>query len=220
MKINEIFTSISGEAARAGLPVIFIRTHGCNLRCSYCDTMYAVEGDDYRETTPSDIVEICNDLGIKRIVITGGEPLLQADMPQLVDMLCDGGYEVEIETNGAIDLNVFHDKLKTKCTGSLSYTMDYKTLSSNMTGLMKKENLSFLGEQDVIKFVVGSLDDLQQARSLYLNNKIEAQVFVSPVFGCIEPCDIVNFILQNNLHEWRIQLQLHKLIYPVDMRGV
>ena len=220
MKINEIFTSISGEAARAGLPVIFIRTHGCNLRCSYCDTMYAVEGGEYTEMTPLQILEKCKSYNIKRVVLTGGEPLLQQDMPELVDLLCNNGFEIEIETNGAVDLNAFHDKLTTKDTRLLSYTMDFKTESSLMSDKMITSNLSFLGTQDVIKFVVGSIEDLQQAFTVWNDFNIEAQVFVSPVFGKIEPKDIVNFVLDNKLWNWRVQLQLHKIIYPVDMRGV
>ena len=220
MRINEIFQSRSGEAARAGYPVIFIRTYGCNLRCSYCDTMYALEGNDYRELAPEGIVAECYNYGTKRVVITGGEPLLQPDMPQLVDLLCNYGYEVEIETNGAVDLESFHNKLTTQRMDLLSYTMDYKTRSSNMSVNMKQENLKFLGSHDVIKFVVGSIEDLQQAYDVWKQNKVEAQVFVSPVFGKIEPKELVTFILTNNLHDWRVQLQMHKLIWPVDQRGV
>lgn len=220
MKINEIFKSISGEAARAGFPVIFIRTYGCNLRCSYCDTVYAIENGEYEEMTPEQILEWCQGDSIKRVVITGGEPLLQPDMPQLIDLLCDTGYEVEVETNGAVDLASFHNKLQTKRMDLLSYTMDYKTDSSLMSSYMLKENLEFLGVQDVIKFVVGSIADLQQACDVLSSNKVEAQVFVSPVFGNIKPKEIVEFVLQNKLYNWRVQLQLHKLIWPVDMRGV
>lgn len=220
MKVNEIFQSISGEAARAGYPVIFIRTYGCNLRCSYCDTMYALEGNDYREIALESIVAECSNYGTKRVVITGGEPLLQPDMPQLVDALCNYGYEVEIETNGAVDLESFHKKLTTQRMDLLSYTMDYKTLSSNMNNKMKQENLKFLSSQDVIKFVVGSIEDLQQAYDIWKQNEVEAQVFISPVFGKIEPKELVTFVLTNNLHDWRVQLQIHKLIWPVDQRGV
>lgn len=220
MRINEIFQSISGEAARAGYPVVFVRTYGCNLRCSYCDTMYALEGGEYTEMTPLQILEKCKSYNIKRVVLTGGEPLLQQDMPELVDLLCNNGFEIEIETNGAVDLNAFHDKLTTKDTQFLSYTMDFKTESSLMSDKMITSNLSFLGTQDVIKFVVGSIEDLQQAFAVWNDFNIEAQVFVSPVFGKIEPKDIVSFVLDNKLWNWRVQLQLHKIIYPVDMRGV
>ena len=220
MKINEIFKSISGEAARAGYPVIFIRTYGCNLRCGYCDTMYSVEGGEYKNMTPSQIVGECYNYGVKRVILTGGEPLIQPDAAELVDLLCDYGYEVEIETNGAVDLQVFHQKLKTKRIDLVSYTMDYKTLSSEMSGKMLASNLEFLGKKDVIKFVVGCREDLEQMDCVISNNEVNAQVFVSPVFGNIEPKEIVEYILDNNLSNCRVQLQLHKLIWDVNQRGV
>lgn len=220
MKVNEIFKSISGEASKAGFPVIFIRTYGCNLRCHYCDTMYAVEGGEYTLMTPAEILYKCAQLGVKRIVLTGGEPLIQPDAPELIDLLCNNGYEVEVETNGAVDLQVFHSKLTTKRIDLLSYTMDYKSMTSGMTEKMLPQNLEFLGTKDVIKFVVGSTEDLQQMHSIVQNNDIHAQVFVSPIFGDIEPKDIVEYILQNNLHNVRVQLQMHKLIWDVNQRGV
>lgn len=220
MKINEIFKSISGEAGRAGFPVIFIRTYGCNLRCGYCDTMYALEGGDYTQMTPQEILDRCNELGLKRVVFTGGEPLIQPDANELIDLLCNNGYEVEIETNGAVDLGAFHLGLKTKRLDLLSYTMDYKTLSSEMTHKMLRQNLEFLGCKDVIKFVVGCKEDLEQMDNILCNNEVRAQVFVSPVFGKIEPKEIVEFILDKGLTEVRTQIQLHKVIWDINKRGV
>lgn len=220
MKINEIFKSISGEASRAGFPVIFIRTYGCNLRCGYCDTMYAVEGGEYTQMTPAEILYKCLQLGLKRIVLTGGEPLIQPDAPELVDLLCDNGFEVEIETNGAVHLGTFHTKLKTTRKDLLSYTMDYKNHSSLMTDKMVVDNLEFLGTKDVLKFVVGSQEDLLQVKNIVQSNGLQCQVFVSPVFGQIEPRQIVEFILENELTEVRTQIQLHKVIWDVNKRGV
>lgn len=220
MKINEIFKSISGEAARAGFPVIFIRTYGCNLRCTYCDTMYAVEGGEYTVKTPKQILAECEELGVKRVVLTGGEPLIQPDASDLVDLLCDNGYEVEIETNGAVKLADFHLKLNTKNKYLLSYTVDFKSISSGMSNKMITDNLEFLGRNDVLKFVVGSKADLTQMKSIIHDYEILGQVFVSPIFGDIEPKEIVEFILENNLHNVRVQLQLHKFIWNVNERGV
>lgn len=220
MKINEIFKSISGEAARAGFPVIFIRTYGCNLRCTYCDSMYALEGGDYKVMTPQEILGECYNYGVKRVILTGGEPLLQPDAADLVNLLCDNGYEVEIETNGAINLATFHQKITTKRIDLLSYTMDFKSVSSGAAHQMKIENLEFLGSKDVLKFVVGSAHDLKQMRAILDTCEIKAQVFVSPVFGKIEPHEIVDFILQNNMKDVRMQLQIHKLIWDKDKRGV
>lgn len=220
MKINEIFKSISGEAARAGFPVIFIRTYGCNLRCTYCDSMYAIEGGDYITMNAEGILKECENLGLKRVILTGGEPLLQPDAPQVVDLLCNNGYEVEIETNGAVDLQEFHKKLTTKRNDLLSYTMDFKSLSSGMVHKMLTDNFEFLTSKDVVKFVVGSQHDLEQMKAILDSCDVWAQVFVSPVFGEIEPADIVQFVLDNNLINVRVQLQIHKIIWDKDKRGV
>lgn len=220
MKINEIFKSISGEAGRAGFPVIFIRTYGCNLRCGYCDTMYAVEGGEYTLMTPAEILYKCKEFGIKRVVLTGGEPLIQQDAADLINLLCDNGFDVEVETNGAVDLQKFHQKINTKRIDLLSYTMDYKTLSSEMTHKMLKQNLEFLGTKDVIKFVVGCKEDLEQMDNILCNNEVKAQAFVSPVFGKIQPHEIVEFVLEKGLTEVRTQIQLHKVIWDINKRGV
>lgn len=220
MKINEIFKSISGEAARAGFPVIFIRTYGCNLRCTYCDSMYALEGGDYKVMTPEEIVGECYNYGTKRVVFTGGEPLLQPDAPELIDLLCNYGYEVEIETNGAVDLQEFHKKLTTKRNDLLSYTMDFKSIASGMSHKMLTSNFEFLTSKDVVKFVVGCQQDLEQMKAILDSCKVCAQVFVSPIFGQIEPADIVKFVLDNDLHNVRTQLQIHKIIWDKDKRGV
>lgn len=219
MKINEIFKSISGEAARAGYPVIFIRTYGCNLRCGYCDTMYAVEGGEYTVMTPAQILYECLQLGVKRVVLTGGEPLIQPDAGQLIDLLCDNGFEVEVETNGAVDLGAFHLGLKTNRIDLLSYTMDYKTAGSGMIDKMVHGNLTFLGPKDVLKFVVCE-GDLRDVKAILRTFDIQAQVFISPIFGQIEPKQIVEFILENKLYNCRVQLQMHKFIWDVNQRGV
>lgn len=225
MKVNEIFKSISGEAANAGYPTIFIRTYGCNLRCSYCDSMYALEGGEYKQMTPQEILEECLKLNVKRVIFTGGEPLIQPDASQLVDLLCDNEFTVEIETNGSVDLKAFHNKLKTHKTASISYTMDYKSISSDMSHKMLDSNLAFLNSRDCLKFVVGSWKDLEQMNSVLTLHelsfgKVKAQVFVSPIFGKIEPADIVNYILKNGLNYIRVQLQIHKIIWNPDKRGV
>lgn len=223
MKINEIFKSISGEAAFAGLPCIFVRTYGCNLRCTYCDTMYAVEGGEFTQMTPHEVLEECNKLGPKHVILTGGEPLIQPDMPDLIWLLTRNGYSVEIETNGAVNLQQFHDKLTLSMLelSKLTYTMDYKSFSSGMAYKMVRSNLEFLGNNDVIKFVVGCMEDLEQMEILLDNNKdIMAKVFVSPVFGQIEPEQIVQFLLDKKLYNVRVQLQMHKLIWDKNKRGV
>ena len=138
MLINEIFSSIDGEGIRTGFPVTFIRTYGCNLLCSYCDTLYAVdpqtEEDKQNAFTSMEIDEIlekCIELKNRKITFTGGEPLIQKDAPELVARLLEEGFEVNIETNGAVDLREFNDKLidvlsDDELLNKMIYTLDYK----------------------------------------------------------------------------------------------
>lgn len=216
MKINEIFRSISGESKFAGAPAIFIRTFGCNLLCSFCDSLYAVQGADYKEMSIDDIMKEISQYDCKRIILTGGEPLIQQDSTDLISTLLENDYFVEIETNGAVNLEPYIDKFGDN--ENLLYTMDWKCPSSNMNSKMLANNLELLGSEDVVKCVVGSQEDLNEMERIV--KQTEAQVFVSPVFGKIDPKDIVQYVLDNNLNTVRCQLQLHKYIWPVDMRGV
>lgn len=215
MKVNEIFYSISGESIDAGYPTIFIRTYGCPLRCSYCDSSYSWSGNEYKEMSIMEIMEeIRKYYPCRKVILTGGEPLLQEDWKDLVYVLCEDGYSVEIETNGSLPLD---RNIPCNC----KYTMDWKSISSGMSDRMLEDNLSMLRGKDTLKFVVGTQEDLEQAKSVM--DKIlykSVNIFFSPIFGQIEPKEIVKFILDNNLIRCRIQLQLHKFIWPVDQRGV
>ena len=207
-------------------------TNACNLHCSYCDTLYAVDpqteedkANAYVSMTPEEILEKCCEFNLNKITFTGGEPLIQKDAPELVAALLDNGYEVNIETNGAVDLTVFEEKLvdilqDDSLLNNLIYTLDYKCPTSGMEDKMIMENLGFLIDSDVLKFVVGSQGDLDKMKAILEEYTPTAQVFVSPVFGQIEPKDIVEYVLANNLQEVRVQIQLHKIIWPVNMRGV
>ena len=212
MKINEIFRSISGEARDAGFPAIFIRTHSCLLRCSYCDSLYAVEGNDYKTMTVDEILEYISQWTTKRVVYTGGEPLIQKDALELIDKLVENGYQVEIETCGAVPI--------TKVVGreNIIVTMDWKCPSSNMRDKMLEDNLQLLQQTDTLKFVVGSKEDLDEMREV--SQRTAAQCFASPVFGKIEPKEIVEYMLENNLDNIKAQIQLHKVIYDPEERGV
>lgn len=211
MKISEIFLSINGEGKFAGAPTIFVRVHGCNLRCSYCDSMYAVEGTDYTDMTVDDILEEVKLLSCNRVTLTGGEPLLQKDAIDLINVLIFNRYEVEIETNGAVDILNY-------VGSNTTITMDWKCPSSGMVDRMNQRNLAMLRSSDVLKFVVGSLEDLHEMKRV--SKQTQAQIFVSPVFGNIEPKDIVQYVLDNELYNVRVQLQLHKYIWDPDMKGV
>lgn len=213
MKVHEIFKSIEGEGIRTGYPVTFIRLYGCNLRCSYCDTQYSCTGGDYTEMTMKEILNSVADLKVKRITITGGEPLIHMSIGYLVDTLIARGYEVNIETNGSVDIYNY-------LTTSAIITMDYKAPSSGMEHMMSLYNLKQLRKQDVLKFVVGDLNDLNKMYQILYDYDPQCNIFVSPIFGKIEAVDIVEFLLKNGLKHVRVQLQLHKIIWDPSKRGV
>ena len=211
MKVVEIFKSIDGEGIRVGYPVTFIRLAGCNLRCNYCDTKYSYENEKFTEMTPQEIYNQVYKLGGKRITLTGGEPLIHKDVKVLVDLLIQKGYEVNIETNGSVDITLFLDK-------HTIITMDYKCASSDMEDKMLLDNISKLRKQDVLKFVVSDDNDLDTVQRIYQNTK--ATVYISPVFGRIEPKQIVEYMLEHNMENCRVQVQLHKIIWNPEERGV
>lgn len=210
MKVNEIFYSIEGEGIRAGMPCTFIRLFGCNLNCSYCDTRYACEGDDFKYMSIAEILDEVKKIGCPNVTVTGGEPLMHDGIRSLLLSLAAEGYKVNVETNGTFIPEV----------GNVIYTIDFKTKSSGMSECMKLDAFKALDKDDVIKFVVGSQEDLGQALSFIGQNDIKAQVFVSPIFGKIELVDIANFLTEHKLHNWRMQLQMHKYIWNPETRGV
>lgn len=226
MKVNEIFSSIDGEGSRTGYPVTFIRLFDCNLRCSYCDTMYAVEGSDYRDMTIEEILEALKRQGLSRITLTGGEPLLHdQEVFPLLEALIQNGYKVNVETNGAVSLAPF-ESLRQQTQDrpeSFFYTLDYKSLSSGMNQAMKLDNFNYLRSFDVLKFVVGSQEDLEDMERVVrhvLPRECPAEIYVSPVFGQIEARELVDYILQHKLENVRVQLQMHKYIWNPNERGV
>lgn len=216
MKVVEIFESIDGEGIRVGLPVTFIRLHGCNLRCSYCDSLYACDGDNYTEMSIEDILKKVKELNHKLITLTGGEPLIHPDVQYLIYALSKAGYLINIETNGAVDIKPVIKKR------GMIVTLDYKCPSSKMESKMILDNLTLLRKSDVLKFVVGSKEDLEKAKEVILKYELQGKcnIYFSPVFGNIEPREIVEFILENHLEKVRMQLQIHKFIWDPDKRGV
>lgn len=231
MKVCEIFKSIEGEGLRTGEAAVFVRLHGCNLRCSYCDSMYAVEGNDYKQMSVDDIVDAIvayrAESGVQCVTLTGGEPLLHAGVDELLQILCDKGFKVNIETNGTVPC---------KCQNShLFYTMDWKCKSSGMSDKMRIENLATLSHNDVLKFVVGSTEDLTEAEEVVAQlakiKKTHTQgtesrmphIYVSPVFGTLEYTSIVEWMLSSRImteNNARFQVQLHKVVWNPDKRGV
>jgi len=216
LKVVEIFSSIEGEGIRAGELCTFIRLAGCNLRCSYCDTPYAQEDDnDSKIMHPDEIVAKCVDLGNTNITVTGGEPLIHPHIMDLLGFLCASSFMVNVETNGSMPIAKY--KVSPAFEQTLFFTMDYKCKSSGMNKQMDKNAMKDLGPFDVLKFVVGNREDLEQ--SLKFKDYV-CYKYLSPVFGQIEPKEIVEFMKENNLQDYRLQVQLHKIVYPPEMRGV
>ena len=200
MKVVEKFTSINGEGTRAGELAVFVRFKGCNLRCSYCDTMWANEPDcQYKEETPEEILNYVLGTGIRNVTLTGGEPLLQKDIRELIHLLLQAGLQVEIETNGAVNLP-----------------------SSGCEEYMITENMELLEKNDTVKFVCGSQEDLLKALDVIQTYDLinRCHVYLSPVFGSIEPVQIVEFMLKHQLNGVRLQIQMHKVIWDPNERGV
>ena len=216
-KVNEIFLSIDGEGYRTGLPVVFIRLYGCNLNCSYCDTRYSCEQQEYKEMSLYDILVEVLSYGVPRVTLTGGEPLIHSGVKDLIVSLVANDIEVNIETNGAVDLDEF---IEFKYNSKVVFTMDYKCKSSGMEDKMILSNLEFLQPKDVIKFVVSNYNEMAKMEFILESSKCKAQPYVSPVFGAIEPKELVDYVLDNKLNNVKVQVQLHKIIWNPNERGV
>jgi 7-carboxy-7-deazaguanine synthase len=211
LEIKEIFKSIQGESTYVGLPCVFIRLAGCNLRCSFCDTPDAWENG--REMEIGDVLNQVGDLCAHLVEITGGEPLLQRETPELARLLCEEGHTVLVETNGSMDISVL-DKRVVRI-------MDLKCPSSGESEKMLLGNVGHLTALDQVKFVIGSRGDYDWAKDKILNLGLEGkcEILLSPAFGRIEPGQIVAWMLQDNLKA-RFQLQAHKYVWPPGTRGV
>ncbi len=214
-KINEIFYSLQGEGSRIGVPCVFVRLQGCNLRCSWCDTMYAVEMH-HPFTTMSDeeIIKQVTDYDCNFIEFTGGEPIIHKGIAELMSKFCDLGFNVAVETNGSVPL-LYIDKRIIKI-------MDIKCPESGEHNKFLVDNLNYLNRWDEIKFVVASVQDLAYTKEmieLHNLNSICDEILISPVTGKIEPKEIAEFILSNKL-KVRFQMQLHKIIWDKNARGV
>lgn len=233
MKIVEIFKSIEGEGIRTGRVCTFVRSFGCPLRCSYCDSMYANEKEPDQiilDLGVDEIVQECRNLKTPYVTLTGGEPLIQKDVNELIEKLLEEGFEVNIETSGACDISTVSEYLDGKKKGflmnNLIFTVDYKSYTSKCTGLMIMDNfIKYVKPADVVKFVVGTPQDLDQMKHIVeviKENRKELQphFFVSPIFGMIEPKDIVEYLKENDLFDIQFQMQIHKIIWDPNRRGV
>ena len=247
MNVIEIFASIDGEGSRQGLLTTFLRLHDCNIRCSYCDTTYSYGIDSvFTEMTAAEVANVIESLGNHRITITGGEPLLQeVAVVELIDelnrrnvqtmqdntsgqigstcingtdkfdkreMLNDSLYDFNIETNGTIVPSFQRE--------NVWFTYDYKTPSSLAEESMNVDIFKAATERDLIKFVVGSPEDLDCMRRIIEQYPTVAQIYVSPVWGQIEAVSIIDYMKAYNLQNVRFQLQIHKFVWDPDAKGV
>jgi len=212
LTINEIYHSIQGESTWAGRPCVFVRLTFCDLRCNYCDTEYAFyEG---KKQTLQDVIDAVAAFRCPLVEITGGEPLLQKNVLPLMSMLCDADYTVLLETSGAHDIS--------KVDPRVHRIMDLKTPSSGEVDKNLWSNIDYLTLRDEVKFVMGSREDYEWSRDIVQRYDLPSRcnaVLFSPIFGRIDPRQIVEWILADRLNV-RFQLQMHKFIWSPTQRGV
>jgi len=204
LRITEIFYSLQGESRTVGLPTVFIRLTGCPLRCQYCDTAYAFSGGEWMSIDT--ILEKTDAYKPKFITVTGGEPLAQSQCLTLLSALCDQGYQVSLETSGAMDI--------ANVDARVVVVMDLKTPGSGEQARNKLENLKHLRAQDQIKFVICDEQDYQWASEQLSRYQLAAscEVLFSPSYGQQNITELADWIVRDNLPV-RYQLQLHKLLW-------
>ena len=211
LKVNEIFYSIQGESTLAGKPCVFIRLTYCNLRCTYCDTEYAFyEG---KEMSIDSIMSEIRKFDCNLVEITGGEPLVQKGVYELIGLLCDNDYLTILETSGSLPIDEVDNRVK--------IIMDIKTPSSGMADKNLFENLDNLKRIDEIKFVIGNKEDYNWAKEIINKYNLikRFSVLMFPVYSVLENLSLATWILEDKLNV-RYQIQLHKYIWNPDMRGV
>ena len=210
--VNEIFFSIQGESVYAGCPCIFIRLTGCNMRCSYCDTQYAYEAGDIMQL--NEIIDRVSLFPCRLVEITGGEPLLQSDTPELISQLLSKGFRVLMETNGSLSIH----SVDSRCIKII----DIKCPGSGESHMCDMDNLLEMDAKDQLKFVICHREDY-----VYAKNKLEKipdkvpahHILFSPAADLMKPADLAAWILEDGLNV-RLQLQLHRTLWPDKDRGV
>jgi len=210
LKITEIFYSLQGESVNTGLPTVFVRLTGCPLRCRYCDTDYAFSGGQWQSI--EQVLEKIAVYNTRFITVTGGEPLAQKNCLSLLKVLCDKGYEVSLETSGALTME--------KVDPRVVKVMDIKTPASGESGRNLDSNLQYIGPRDQIKFVICNESDYDWSRSLLEEKKLDerCEILFSPSSGQMPAQSLAEWILRDQLPV-RFQIQLHKLLWG-DIPGV
>jgi 7-carboxy-7-deazaguanine synthase len=204
LKITEIFLSLQGEARDAGWPTVFVRLTGCPLRCQYCDTAYAFHGGEWRDIDAI-LAEVAG-YGVRHVCVTGGEPLAQKRCITLLQRLCDAGYDVSLETSGAIDIADVDPRV--------SRVLDIKTPGSMEVVRNRWENLPLLTARDQVKFVICDRADFDWARDIVAEHRLAdtCDVLFSPSYTQVAPRELADWIVAERLPV-RYQMQLHKLLW-------
>ncbi len=209
LKVHEIFCSIQGESGFAGWPCAFLRLSGCNLACSWCDTLYA--GDSYAAMSVEAAAEALLAHEVPLVELTGGEPLLAPETPALAARLADAGATVLVETNGSLDIGVLDPRVIA--------VMDVKCPGSGMEGRNDYANLDRLRPRDEVKFVLTNRDDYRFACDVAKRVWLRQTVHFSPVSGRLDPAELAAWMVEDRVRA-RLALQLHKYIWSPDARGV
>ena len=213
MKVNEIFYSIQGEGTAMGMPTVFLRLFACDLRCSWCDTMYAVEGTEFTDMTQEQVLSEISRYECKNVCITGGEPLIQRkELVPLAEELVNRGYRIVLETSG------HKEPPEIFGTDSCVISMDCKCPSSKMENKMDFSLFERLGKKDQLKFVIKDIEDYNYAKKVINSHKIRSSLIFQPVYGS-DLTWLGESVLQDKLHNVRVMPQLHKLMWG-EKKGV
>ena len=205
LRITEIFHSLQGESKTVGIPTVFVRLTGCPLRCQYCDTAYAFDGGEVMQLDA--IKAVLEEYSCDYVTVTGGEPLAQPNCLSLLEQLCDVGYNVSLETSGAMPIEQVDKRV--------SIVMDLKTPASQEVEKNRYENIAFLKPSDQVKFVICDEKDYLWSKAKLDQYDLRAKVdeiLFSPSFKEIEPAQLAEWILRDKLRI-RMQMQLHKQIW-------
>jgi 7-carboxy-7-deazaguanine synthase len=204
LRITEIFASLQGESSSVGWPTAFVRLTGCPLRCGYCDTTYAFKGGEW--LTIAEILRQVEAIGLRHVTVTGGEPLAQQGVLALLDLLCDLGYKVSLETSGAVDISAIDPRVVR--------IVDVKTPGSREVASNLWENLDQLRQGDQLKFVICDREDYLWSRRLVSDRQLaqHCEVLFSPAWGEVEASELAGWILADRLPV-RFQIQLHKYLW-------
>ena len=204
LRITEIFCSLQGEARAAGWPTVFVRLTGCPLRCGYCDTAYAFHGGEWRDIDA--IVDEVQSHGVRHVCVTGGEPLAQKRCIALLEKLCDAGFDVSLETSGAIDIG--------EVDARVSRVVDIKTPGSGEVARNLWGNLPLINARDQVKFVICSRADYDWAKDVLAEHRLDerCEVLFSPSYMQVKPRELADWIVADRLPV-RFQMQLHKQLW-------